>query len=75
MEEAFVSALDRLGYEKLREEQEKVLRALLGGRDVFAALPIGCGKSLCFALLPLIAVSTLLNLHFLLKGTAIPSYS
>ena len=36
MEEAFVFALDRLGYEKLREEQEKVLRAFVGGRDVFA---------------------------------------
>ena len=67
--------LDRLGYEKLKEEQEKVLIAFLGGRDIFAALPIGYGKSLCFALLPLIAVSTLLNLHFLQKCTAVPSYS
>ena len=33
MEEALVFALDRLGYEKLREEQEKVLRAFVGGRD------------------------------------------
>ena len=36
MEGAFVFALDRFGYEKLREEQEKVLRAFVGGRDVFA---------------------------------------
>ena len=74
MEEAFVFVLDRLRYEKLREEQE-VLRAFLAGRDLFVALPIGYGKSLRFALLPLIAVSTLPNLHFLLKGTAVPSYS
>ena len=52
MEEGFVFALDRLGYEKLREEQEKVLRAFVGGRDVFAALPTGYAKSLCFTLLP-----------------------
>ena len=52
MEEALVFVLDRFGYEKLREEQEKVLRAFVGGRDVFAALPKGYGKSLGFALLP-----------------------
>ena len=44
MEEAFVFALDRSGYEKLREEQEKILRAFVGGRDVFAALPTGYGN-------------------------------
>ena len=52
IEEAFVFALDSLGYEKVREEQKKVLRAFVGGRDVFTALPTGYGKSLCFALLP-----------------------
>ena len=46
MEEAFVFALDSLGYEKVREEQEKVLRAFVGGRDIFAALPTGYGKSI-----------------------------
>ena len=52
MEEAFVFALDSLRYEKVKEDQEKVLRAFVCGRDVFAALPTGYGKSLCFALLP-----------------------
>ena len=52
MEEAFVFALDRLGYEKLREEQEKVFRAFVSSIDVFAALPTGYRKSLGFALLP-----------------------
>ena len=42
--------MDKLGYKKLRHEQEKVLRAFVGGRDVFAALPTG--NFLCFALLP-----------------------
>lgn len=52
MEEAFTLALKKLGYKKLRKEQEKVLRAFVSGKDVFAALPFGYGKSLCFALLP-----------------------
>ena len=47
-------ALAQLGYQKLRKEQVKVLNAFVGGRDVFSALPIGYGKSLCFTLLPLI---------------------
>ena len=34
MEESFVFVLDSLGYEKVREEQEKVLRAFVGGRDI-----------------------------------------
>ena len=57
MEEAFVFALDRLGYEKLREEQEKVFRAFVSGRDVFAVLPTGYGKSLRFALLPHVLIT------------------
>ena len=44
MEEAFAFALAKLGYDKLREEKEKVLRAIVGGSDVFAALPTGYGK-------------------------------
>ena len=52
IDEAFEFALDRLGYKKLKQEQEKVLRAFVSGKDVFAALPTGYGKSLCFALLP-----------------------
>ena len=46
IDEAFEFALDRLGYKKLK--QEKVLRAFVSGNDVFAALPTGYGKSLCF---------------------------
>ena len=52
MEEALVCALRRLGFDTLRKEQDKVIRAFVSGRDVFAALPIGYGKSLCFGLLP-----------------------
>ena len=52
VDEALAFALGKLGYEELRPEQDKVLRAFVSGRDVFAALPTGYGKSLCFALLP-----------------------
>ena len=54
VKDAFDFALGKLGYEKLRPEQDKVLRAFVSGRDVFAALPTGYGKSLCFALLPVV---------------------
>ena len=41
-----------LGYARLKEEQCAVVKDLIGGKDVFAALPTGFGKSLCFACLP-----------------------
>ena len=45
----------KLGYPSLRPEQLEVAIQfyLLSGRDVFAVLPTGFGKSLCFAVLPL----------------------
>ena len=36
----------------LKPEQEKVLSYLYEGQDVFAWLPTGYGKSICFQLLP-----------------------
>ena len=44
----------RLGYAKLKREQEDVVTAFLSGRDVFLILPTGFGKTLCYACLPLI---------------------
>ena len=46
--------LRKLGIEKLQEEQDKGIRAFVGGKNPFAGLPTGYGKSLCFALLPYI---------------------
>ena len=43
-----MSALQRLGFDTLRKEQ--IVKAFIAGRDVFAALRTGYGKSLCFAL-------------------------
>ncbi len=41
---------DVFGYPSFRPLQEAIIRASLAGRDVFALLPTGGGKSLCFQL-------------------------
>ena len=51
--EAVVAAAGDLGYSSLKEEQLKVVTAFLAGCDVFAILPTGYGKSLCFGCLRL----------------------
>jgi len=42
----------RLGYQYMKPEQVDVVVKILQGRDVFAILPTGFGKSLCYACLP-----------------------
>src|ERR1700720_3009196 len=45
------SALKKyFGYEAFRPLQREIIRDALAGRDVFALLPTGGGKSLCFQL-------------------------
>ena len=36
----------------VKQEQVRIIEALIDGKDVFAALPTGYGKSLTFTLLP-----------------------
>ncbi len=47
-------AVRQLGYTDLKPEQLQVVAGIVDGRDVFAVLPTGFGKSLCFACLPLV---------------------
>ena len=53
IQKAVVAAASDLGYPSLKDEQLKVVTAFLEGRDVFAVLPTGYGKNLCFGCLPL----------------------
>lgn len=59
---------DVFGYSSFRPRQEEIIRAVLKGRDVFAVMPTGGGKSLCYQLPALllpsvtVVVSPLLSL-------------
>ena len=48
------TAANELGYRQLKPEQADVIEAFVKGRDVFAVLPTGYGKSLCYGCLPLV---------------------
>ena len=46
-----LDALGRVfGFRSFRADQEGIVRAILAGRDVFAVMPTGGGKSLCYQL-------------------------
>ena len=44
----------KLGYSSLRKEQREAVKNFTGGNDVFLSVPTGGGKSLCYAILPLV---------------------
>ena len=50
--DAATEVVRSLGYAALKPKQMQVVSGIISGRDVFAILPTGFGKSLCFACLP-----------------------
>ena len=54
IESAFAVVASSLGYPTVRKQQLRVLLSYIRGNDVFAVLPTGYGKSLCYAILPLV---------------------
>ena len=53
-EKAITCIIQKLGYSQLKPEQLKVIMEFVCGKDVFAVLPTGFGKTLCYACLPLV---------------------
>ena len=51
---ALQSSCRALGVESLKEHQREVIEYFVKGDDVLVCLPTGYGKSLCFAILPLV---------------------
>ena len=51
---AIATACEAIGVAQLKAKQEDAIRGFIRGHDVFVCLPTGYGKSLCFALLPLV---------------------
>ena len=41
----------QVGYKQLKHKQNKAAKEFVSGRDVFVSLPMGSGKSLCYAVL------------------------
>ena len=50
MRDALEQLQTTFGFSGFRPHQEEIIRAVIGNRDVFAALPTGGGKSLCYQL-------------------------
>ena len=63
---AATEAIQCLGYSTMKPEQLQVVSGIVSGRDVFAVLPTGFSKSLCYACPP-----TLFSLVLLVEGTLI----
>ncbi|MDC7240149.1 MAG: RecQ family ATP-dependent DNA helicase, partial [Spirochaetales bacterium] len=48
MSNALTILKTRFGYDSFRPNQEEIINAVLEGKDVFASMPTGGGKSICY---------------------------
>ena len=53
-EEAISEVMEVMGVQSLKEKQKEAILTFLSGRDTFMVLPTGYGKSLIYAMLPLV---------------------
>ena len=54
-----VIAAASLEYKPLKPKQYQAVEDLVSGKHVLVSLPTGCGKSLCYAILPLVYTAKL----------------
>ena len=47
-------SIQKLGYPSLKQRTTRYYCRVLNGRDIFAILPTGFGKTLCYACIPLV---------------------
>ena len=51
---AILQSVQKLGYDRPTQEQADAVKNFVLGKDVLVNLPTGSGKSLCYAMLPLV---------------------
>ena len=51
---AISSAVEEMGLNPLKEKQLEAVMAFMSGSDTFVSLPTGYGKSIVYAILPLV---------------------
>ena len=51
---AITEAMNAIGLTELKEKQKEAVMTFIQGHDTFVALPTGYGKSIIYAILPLV---------------------
>ena len=50
---------NELGFDNLKDKQVEVITSFVNGNNVFAYLPTGYGKSICYMIMPLLSILSL----------------
>ena len=54
LERVLLEVSEELGFPSLKVKQKEAVRAFVKGNDTFVSLPTGYGKSVIFAILPMV---------------------